>query len=89
MALKRGVHGGQRIDRSVPGAVTFCVLSGKVLGQGCLILNSGMSHNGHLAGRVKHQYLSQVTSLQAPRRLCLQAHLPQVQQERQRVSVWG
>ena len=44
MALKRGVHGGQRVDRSVPGAVTFCVLSGKVLGQGCLILNSGMSH---------------------------------------------
>ena len=37
-----------------------------------------------LAGKVKHQCLSQVTSLQAPRRLCLQANFPQVQQERQR-----
>ena len=38
MAIKRGVHGGQRVNWSVPGAVTFCVLSGKMLGQGCLIL---------------------------------------------------
>ena len=44
MAIKRGVHGGQRVNWSVPGAVTFCVLSGKMLDQGCLILNSGMSH---------------------------------------------
>jgi len=42
-----------------------------------------------LAGRVKHQCLSQVTSLQAARRLCLQANLPQVQQERQRVVCLG
>ena len=48
MAVKRGVHGGQRVNWSVPGAVTFCVLSGKVLDQGCLVLNSGMSHSGHL-----------------------------------------
>ena len=38
MAVKRGVRGAQRVDRNVPGAVTFCVLSGKMLGQGCLIL---------------------------------------------------
>ena len=38
MAAKRGVRGAQRVDLNVPGAVTFCVLSGKMLGQGCLIL---------------------------------------------------
>ena len=38
----------QRVNWSVPGAVTFCVFSGKMLDQGCLILNSGMSHSGHL-----------------------------------------
>ena len=36
MAVESGVHGGQRVNQSVPGAVTFCVFNDKVLGQGCL-----------------------------------------------------
>ena len=35
MAVKRGVHGGQRVNQSVSGTVTFRV-NDKMLAQGCL-----------------------------------------------------